>query len=322
MKFFLKYFVLSFIIFTLLFTAGIALYDRFFPKSTEDEIETLEGLKGTDFDVPLFVQEGDQYFDAFTSKDRVNVLLFGVAQGMTDTIMIASFDMENKFIDLISVPRDTYYARPGRSGASLKINAVYNSEGLVPFAEAVSKTLHGIPLNYYIAFTYDGVEQIVDSMGGVPMNVPKALKYSDPTDKPPLYINIPAGEQILDGEHAVQFLRFRGYSDADLGRVKAQQEFMKSAMKQALSLRLPVVAATVLKNVESSISSKDAAKLISKAIGIRGDSIETHLMPNKLKSIDGLSFVGPIDAQITDMIEEIYYKPGKTAVSTDGAITE
>jgi LCP family protein required for cell wall assembly len=90
---------------------------------------------------------------------------------MADTIMVASFHTEEKTIDLISVPRDTYYERPEfKSSATQKINSIYNTEkedGMQKLAKAVSDVLQGMPLHYYMAVDYEGVGNIVDAMGGV-----------------------------------------------------------------------------------------------------------------------------------------------------------
>ncbi len=60
------------------------------------------------------------------------------------------------------------------------------------------------------------------------------MKYSDPVADPPLYINLKKGQQVLyGGDEALQFLRFRkGYANQDLGRIEAQQQFMKSAIEK------------------------------------------------------------------------------------------
>ena len=93
-----------------------------------------------------------------------------------------------------------------------------------------------------------GVENIIDSIGGVEVMVPFNMKYEDPTANPPLNIDIKEGKQVLDGEKSLEFLRYRkgnnnkeGYIDGDLGRIKAQQQFLKSFVDKALSYRLPVV---------------------------------------------------------------------------------
>lgn len=72
---------------------------------------------------------------------------------------------------------------------------------------------------------------------GVEVDVPFHMEYTDIYDDPPLYIDIPQGRQLLDGEEALKFLRYRkGYDNQDLGRIEAQQQFIRSAAK---SLGLP-----------------------------------------------------------------------------------
>jgi len=259
-------------------------------------------------DMPVLVSEDSIFFEAFQDKNRINVLMMGFNQNLADTIMVASFDCDAKHVDLISIPRDTYYYREGyRNPGSLKINAIFQrTNEPLETAMAVSEILLGMPLHFYAIINYDGVIEIVDSMHGVPMDIPKRMKYTDITDKPPLYIDIPAGQQVLDGEHSVQFLRYRsGYTDADLGRVKAQQRFMKSAFKQMLSFDLLKIAKTILKNVESDIDLGTATKIVTKAIGMKSDSIETYLMPNTLQ--DGPPYyVYPDSEGISEVISQIY----------------
>jgi len=163
---------------------------------------------------------------------------------------------------------------------------------------------------------YDGIEEIVDTMGGVPMNIPFHMKYTDITDKPPLYINIPPGEQVLDGELSVQFLRYRkGYREGDIGRVKAQQEFMKSAFKQMLGFDLPKITKVILKNVESDIDLGTAMKVVTKSIGIKEDAINTYIMANTLQ--DGAPYyVYPDSKGIAEIITAIYSVEPETELET------
>lgn len=252
------------------------------------------------------VDPNSPFYEAFNDKKRINLLLVGVNQGLTDTIMVASFDTKRKHVDLISVPRDTYYERKGFNGeAERKINAAYRKD-IRNTAYAVSDVLEGMPIHCYAIVEYKGVATIVDSMGGVPMDIPKPMRYKDLSDKPPLIIDIPAGQQILDGEHAVQFLRYRsGYREGDIGRVKAQQEFMKSAFKQMLSFDLPKIARTIAKNVESDVTVSMAARIAGKAVGMKADSIETYIMPYRDQG-HAPWYVYPEKDEIRQMITEIY----------------
>jgi LCP family protein required for cell wall assembly len=301
---FISYFLIVFV----LATGGLVAAGKTIKEVAESPIfgETETNLMD---DMPVLVSEDSIFFEAFQDKSRVNVLLMGLNQNLADTIMVVSFDYEAKHVDLISIPRDTYYYREAyrNSPGFLKINAIYqNTKEPLETAMAVSEILLGMPLHFYAIVDYEGVEEIVDTMGGVPMNIPFHMKYTDITDKPPLYIDIPPGQQVLDGEHAVQFLRYRkGYREGDIGRVKAQQEFMKSAFKQMLSFDLPKITKVILTNVESDIDLGTAMKIVTKGLGVKGDDIATYLMPNTLQD-EAPFYVYPDSKGIAEVITAIY----------------
>ncbi len=302
MKIFLKYFVTAFLLLTLLFIPTRLLFQNV------SEIQIFGGEENLMEEMPALVDENSPFFEAFRDSRRVNVLLVGSNKKMTDTLMLVSYDLKAQHVDIISVPRDTYYPRPGyRDAASKKINAIYHSDGILGTATAVSDLLLGMPIHYYAMIDYDGVANIVDSMGGVPMDIPFHMKYRDPYDKPPLVIDIPEGEQILDGEHAVQFLRYRhGYPEGDIGRIKAQQEFMKSAFRQMLSLKLATVTATIIENVDSDISVGVATKIATKAVGLKGEAISTYMLPGVPQNAEGASFWFADTGDTAEIINEIY----------------
>ncbi len=307
---FVMTFGLLLIIFTAVFAGGrtmvgeIADITPFTPAEDTIALATL-----IDDDSPFFREYGD--------VNRVNILLIGVNQGLTDTLMLASFDIDTKKVDVISIPRDTYYYRSGyEHPAEKKINAAYRGEA-VNTARAVSDVLLGMPINYYAEIDYDGVKNIVDSMGGVPMDIPFNMVYNDPYDTPPLRINIPKGHQVLNGEQAVQFLRYRsGYPEGDMGRVRAQQEFVKNAFKQCISFDLPKITKTAFNNVKSDITLGTAVQLAAKAIGVSGDSLTTYTLPHTLDP-DPPYYVYPNSAGIEEMIRSIYAPPAATEAAID-----
>ena len=80
--------------------------------------------------------------EAFKNSNRINALIVGLEDVRTDTIIFASFHPENKNIDLISIPRDTYIHRKGyNQGEQRKINAIYGSHGISGVKKAVSHVL-------------------------------------------------------------------------------------------------------------------------------------------------------------------------------------
>lgn len=325
-KLFLRTFLIAFAILTVGSLGVTSAIDKIANYNPFDPGEEYTPVLEEELKLESLVDENSPFFQSFKDSKRANVLLLGVNGGLTDTIMLVSFDIDNKKVDVISIPRDTYYERKGHDGlAEKKLNSAYQKNP-VNTARAVSDLLCGMPINYYAVIEYDGVEKIVDSMGGVPMNIPNIQKkggmyYNDPYDTPPLKIAIPAGQQTLDGKHAVQFLRFRhGYPEGDLGRVKAQQEFVKSAFKQCIGLNLPTVAKTVFQNVDSDITLGTALGLATKAVGISGDSISTYTLPNN-PDPNPPFYVYPDKEKTEDMIRQIYSvqsdETTEEAVTTD-----
>jgi cell envelope-related function transcriptional attenuator common domain len=308
MKTFLKTFIAGLLIFT------IVLVPIQWGLSLVGDKRVFSGEENLMKDMPYLVDRNSPFFEAFKDKRRVNILMMGVNDGMTDTIMLASYDLDAQHVDIISVPRDTYYPRKdAHSAAAKKINSIYGVKKALGTAEAVSEELMGMPINYYVVIDYDTVRKVVDTMGGVPMNITFHMHYNDPYDKPPLKIDIPEGYQVLDGDTAVEFLRFRkgsngfsGYPEGDIGRIKAQQEFVKSAFRQALGLSLPKVVKTALDNVDSDIPLGMATKLAAKAIGLDKDDIRTVMIPGKSGTQDGLSYWFPDEDGIKELLEQIY----------------
>jgi LCP family protein required for cell wall assembly len=308
MKIFLKTFVTGFLIFTVL------LVPIQWGLSAVGNIRLFSGSEKLMDDMPLLVDPNSPFFEAFKDKNRVNILVLGVNDGMTDTLMLGSYDLDAKHVDVISIPRDTYYAREGaNSAAEKKINSIYSVDKAVGTATAVSDLLMGMPINYYVVVDYDAVKEVVNSMGGVPMNITFHMHYNDPYDKPPLKIDIPEGYQVLNGDKAVEFLRFRkgsggyaGYPEGDIGRIKAQQEFVKSAFRQALGFSLPKVVKTTLDNVDSDLPLGMATKLAANTVGLDGEDMQTIMIPGKSGTKDGLSYWFPDEEGIEEMLTQIY----------------
>ena len=317
MKVFIKYFIITFCIGVLILTPVSYLLGQVGEIKIFGETDT--NLMD---EMPNLVNKESRFYEAFQDKNRINVLLMGTNDNLADTIMVASFDYDAKHVDLISIPRDTYYYREGyHNPGALKVNAIYqNTKKPLDTAIVVSEILLGMPLHFYAIVDYEGIREIVDKMGGVPMHIPFHMKYKDLTDKPPLYIDIPEGDQVLDGDHAVQFLRYRkGYKEGDIGRIKAQQQFMKSAFKQMLGFDLPKISKVIFNNIDSDITLSTAMKIATKAVGMSDDNIETYIMPNTLQDVAPF-YVYPDSQGIAEMINAIYsIEPEITTEGDDNA---
>ncbi len=316
MKQFFKTFVFFLVIFSLVASAGIFTYAKYSSSGELAEADLNKDKNGND-------EEGaDKEFEtplekAMHESNRINVLLVGLEGTRSDTIMLVSFDRKTKKANLISIPRDTYYYREGYGKYTefQKINAVYGmeEEGIKALIKAVEE-LTGIPIDNYATIEYDGLRAAVDAVGGVEFDVPFYMRYTDPYDKPPLDINIPAGKQLIKGNKAMELLRFRktnypgysGYANGDLGRIETQQKFIKAALKKALSLKLPIVINAVYDHVKTDLTLTDVLGLGKDVIGFSAENLETSVLPGTDKYLGGLSFYLTNGEEITKLVYELY----------------
>lgn len=211
------------------------------PSSPNPAVETSE-LDGVE--APVILNDDGSALAGGRKDDYYTFLVLGrdIVGLNTDIIMFVSFDAANGEISIMQIPRDTYIEI---KGYSRKINSVYqymhgvaynNGKADVDRAAmedtvAVFEANLGVTIDYYALVNLAGFGNIIDIIGGVPIDVPYDMNYSDPDQD--LYINIKAGQQVLNGETAQQFIRYReGYVQGDIGRIDAQKLFMTALIEQ------------------------------------------------------------------------------------------
>lgn len=145
-----------------------------------------------------------------------------------DTMALVRADIPNGIITMVSIPRDTPYKIDGQT---YKLNEVYSAQGAPGCIKAVSQVT-GVPISHYVEVEFDELENVVDSLGGITVDVPKAIDYTVYTyDRPTVHID--AGKQLLNGEQAVALARMReAYTEAD--SQDAQRQANIRAMMVAL----------------------------------------------------------------------------------------
>lgn len=191
----------------------------------------------------------------------------------TDVIMLASYDVANEKISVLQIPRDTYFELYGNAH---KINSMFAIErdtsvkdegerirtGMEGMASDLEKGL-GIPIDFWAMVDLDQFGDLVDTVGGVPIDLAYDMDYEDPVQD--LYIHLKKGYQILDGEKAEQYIRFRkgtnGYAQGDIGRVDAMKVFMSAMLRQVknnLSIStIPKIAETAIGMVDTDMKVLD-----------------------------------------------------------------
>ncbi|NLM04849.1 MAG: LCP family protein [Clostridiales bacterium] len=314
MKYFLKIFTVAFLVFVILFS-GVFLAFNTFMKDSQAYVPVDREEDEHFAEEEIYIEDDLQR--AVVNSNRVNFVLLGLEGPRSDSIMFVSFDPDNGGLDIISIPRDTYYPRVGYEGlGKKKINAVYGDHGAEGVKEVVSDILWGIPVDYYVTVTYKGAEAIVNSIGGVPVTIPSpGMYYRDDYDNPPLVINFPPGPRVLNGADAVKFLRYRKPSPGsggldrhgDLGRIKAQQEFIQAALEKALKLgNIPGLVATSFRHVRTDITLQEAMKYGKDAMGIKMSNVTMRTLPGEDRYQGGLSYFFHSVKETRELLLDIY----------------
>ncbi|MCL2392242.1 MAG: LCP family protein [Oscillospiraceae bacterium] len=178
-------------------------------------------------------------------------LIFGLDESRNaDTIMVGAYDGKTQQGYIISIPRDT---RVDVQRNNQKINAAYaigqnrgGHQGGVDRLKYEVSTVIGFRPDFYISIDYMAFVRMVNAIGGVPIYVPFHMLYDDPDQD--LHINIPAGMQVLDGQNALHFARYRLGNDRrftinDYQRIAHQQQVISALFQELLTpatlLRIP-----------------------------------------------------------------------------------
>jgi len=252
----------------------------------------------------------------FGGKKLVRILVLGEdntggnkskPQGLSDTIILASINLETKHVTALSIPRDTRVNLDGYGGVH-KINAAHALGGPALAALAVD-SLVGIRPDYYVKTNVEGFARSVDILGGVEIDVEKNMRYRD--RRGGLYINLKKGPQLLDGDKAMQYVRFRHDALGDIARIERQQNFLKALAKKALSPanfpKLPKLMASILKNVETDLTPQDAVYLAKFAKKIDLDIVEMAMLPGTPQTIGGVSYWIADSEKTAEVVRELFF---------------
>lgn len=212
----------------------------------------------------------------------------------TDTIMLFKVNFDTGGTKLLSIPRDT---RVLINNNMDKINHAHSNGGVKLTMKTIRDFLN-LDVDYYVKVDYEVVKDVVDAIGGVEIDVPQKMEYIeyDPS-VPPLNINIKKGLQVLDGKNAHDFLRWRtnndmtrGYPMGDIGRIQAQQYFMKELIKQTLKpkniIKLPKLIEAYSENVETNIPLSIMAKGAMSAKKIDVENMKTATIPGEFLELE------------------------------------
>lgn len=221
-------------------------------------------------------------------KERVNILLMGVDSRertpdelpRSDTMLIVSIDPVGRNYTLFSVLRDTYVEIPGYGSSRVNAALAYGGPSLA--MQTVSR-FTGLPIDYYVITDFEGFIGLVDAVGGVEFEVEKDMYYRDPADKGKYDINLQKGWQHLDGEKALQYVRFRYDAMSDYTRTERQRKFLAALVDKlkrgTTVLQLPDILDSLRPYLQTNLNSVDMIKLAALGLTLNGTSTEGYQLP-------------------------------------------
>ena len=270
------------------------------------------------------------------NQERVNILLLGgdrrpaddESEPMrTDTMMVVSLDPYTKTAAMFSIPRDTWVPISLGNGQVLeeRINTayVYGEVGEYPgggraLAKDTVQYNFGIPIHFAVLVDFKGFERMIDTLGGVTVNLPEPLiDNAYPTDDYEyMQIYIPEGVQTLDGRRALWYVRSR-HQDSDLGRIQRQQQMLLAVREKALQLdmlpKLPQLWEEFRDSVETDLPYPAIVGLAQIAREVKPEDIVRATLDadegyvTEATTFDGAEILVPNRSQIRKLVNQVFF---------------
>jgi LCP family protein required for cell wall assembly len=156
------------------------------------------------------------------------------------------------------------------------------------------ETLTGVRPDGYIMTNFEGFKDVVDTLGGVEIDVEKDMYFETGDAGEDGFIDLRAGRQTLNGLQALQYARFRNDALADVSRSGRQQKVLKAIAAKCLEpsviTKLPALTPQLLNAVESDISMSDLMRLVKVGIGFAHIEIVSQTIPGYFLELDGVSY--------------------------------
>jgi len=257
-----------------------------------------------------------KYFGVFPfssdimSYNRLNILIVGCDEienhGRADTIVLLSVSPKTKDALILSIPRDTRVEIPGRGMD--KINHAYAFGGESLLTKTVSSFLD-VPIHFYAVADFNGFVYIIDELGGVEIDVEKEMHYVDKAGG--VEINLHPGKQILNGEKALQYIRFRYDKLGDLGRIKRQQKLALAVIKKMINfdsmIKIPQISEGMKDYIETNIEARDTVALANLFRGVNQEKFRIETVQGEPVYIEGISYLESNVEEVQQRVKSLIY---------------
>ena len=308
---FLITFVLSLLIFSVVgyMLVGFVndnIADIMNPTEASSEEETTEPTGPTDPDGTAIEPntdevKGSSFTGVIIGRDKADPDSKKAAE--VDSILLIRVNKDKKCFVFASVPANM---RVYVGGYYVKLSQVYDDYGVEFFVDKIS-ALTGLKVNYYADIDMDGFIKIFDVMGGVTYDVPQDMLYTPPGANKP-EIDIKKGRRTLTSEQALKMLRFKSYSNGDVGRTALQRDFLKAVFRQKVSIdnltKAPEVFSLLVKYMNTNMTLSDFTSNIDLIFSYSKYAQVDVAYPGMIKTIDDVVYFEPNTDQMISKMKE------------------
>jgi LCP family protein required for cell wall assembly len=225
---------------------------------------------------------------------------------------VVRFNPEKDQVNILSIPRDTRVEIPNYGFTKINHANWFGGPKLVQ--SVVTHNFNNLELDRYLRIDTGIFREVIDAIGGLEVNVPKAMQYDDYTQQ--LHIDLQPGLQTLNGDQAEQFARFRHDEYGDIGRVQRQQMLLK-ALRQKLSspaviTKVPQLLDLMERYVDTNLSTEELFALIGFTLHLNSDQMSLVMLPGRASEPGefGASYWLPdLEAQDQILVEQFNQSP-------------
>jgi LCP family protein required for cell wall assembly len=239
----------------------------------------------------------------------------------SDTLIFARYVPEEQFLNIISIPRDTHFSPPGYHFRRINEVFAYHYRTKKSDRAACHEVIAAVELllqnraviPFYVQINYASFRTFIDLIGGITVDIDEPMHYDDNAGN--LHIHFEPGKQHLNGQQALEYVRYRGKA-GDLGRVFRQQRFIKAVLARFKNpvtvLRLPQIVRTVTADIHTNLSFWDLLTAVMELKDLKPADIRLAQLPGEPRG----DYWEIDDQNCTGLFDRIFVTTGTPASQT------
>jgi len=273
----------------------------------------------------IYLSWSSPFSKAVRNGERINAILIGTDwvdyARHSDTLMFVSYDPKTRFLDVISIPRDTHFSPKGYNFR--KINEVFayhfhtkhsDRFACMELRAAVEELFQNrVKIPYHFEIDYRGFKNFIDLIGGVTIDIDEPMNYDDNWGK--LHIHFLPGRRHLDGQNSLEYVRFRATPAADIGRIARQQRFLRCVLAKIKNpmvlFRFPQAVSSALKDIDTNLTLWDLTAGALELKDLNMKNIRLAQLPGRMHG----TYWEPDHENTAAMLDKIFPSSGTIVAS-------